>query len=123
MIASNVFVALQHSLATSSGIAASSLKLPKNASRSSIFVIRISVDASKTNIMTQYYDCNSNRIARGMQSQTDALEMAAEEILQPSCRFVSVRSRAGVVQWQYRSFPSFGRGFDSDRPLHIPLRL
>ncbi len=26
--------------------------------------------------------------------------------------------RAGVVQWQYRSFPSFGRGFDSHRPLH-----
>src|SRR5579863_5118167 len=25
---------------------------------------------------------------------------------------------AGVVQWQYRSFPSFGRGFDSHRPLH-----
>src|SRR6266851_7834286 len=25
--------------------------------------------------------------------------------------------RAGVVQWQYRSFPSFGRGFDSHRPL------
>src|SRR6266481_9780548 len=28
------------------------------------------------------------------------------------------RERAGVVQWQYRSFPSFGRGFDSHRPLH-----
>ena len=28
-----------------------------------------------------------------------------------------VRKRAGVVQWQYRSFPSFGRGFDSHRPL------
>src|SRR6266446_6834483 len=28
-------------------------------------------------------------------------------------------SRAGVVQWQYRSFPSFGRGFDSHRPLQI----
>jgi hypothetical protein len=27
-------------------------------------------------------------------------------------------NRAGVVQWQYRSFPSFGRGFDSHRPLH-----
>src|ERR1700688_652107 len=26
---------------------------------------------------------------------------------------------AGVVQWQYRSFPSFGRGFDSHRPLQI----
>ena len=24
---------------------------------------------------------------------------------------------AGVVQWQNRSFPSFGRGFDSHRPL------
>src|ERR1700676_3300852 len=28
------------------------------------------------------------------------------------------KQRAGVVQWQYRSFPSFGRGFDSHRPLH-----
>ena len=28
--------------------------------------------------------------------------------------------RAGVVQWQYRSFPSFGRGFDSHRPLQKP---
>jgi hypothetical protein len=27
------------------------------------------------------------------------------------------KRRAGVVQWQYRSFPSFGRGFDSHRPL------
>jgi hypothetical protein len=30
---------------------------------------------------------------------------------------------AGVVQWQYRSFPSFGRRFDSYRPLqqfHLP---
>ncbi len=26
--------------------------------------------------------------------------------------------RAGVVQWQNGSFPSFGRGFDSHRPLH-----
>ena len=30
-----------------------------------------------------------------------------------------VPNRAGVVQWQYRSFPSFGRGFDSHRPLQI----
>ena len=28
-----------------------------------------------------------------------------------------LRKRAGVVQWQNRSFPSFGRGFDSHRPL------
>src|SRR5258708_40308603 len=28
--------------------------------------------------------------------------------------------RAGVVQWQYRGFPRFGRGFDSHRPLHKP---
>src|SRR5215469_16304449 len=27
------------------------------------------------------------------------------------------RREAGVVQWQNRSFPSFGRGFDSHRPL------
>ena len=31
--------------------------------------------------------------------------------------------RAGVVQWQYRSFPSFGRGFDSHRPLQILKHL
>src|SRR6267154_1077215 len=32
-------------------------------------------------------------------------------------------SRAGVVQWQYRSFPSFGRGFDSHRPLQSSFPL
>src|SRR5208282_810820 len=32
-------------------------------------------------------------------------------------------SRAGVVQWQYRSFPSFGRGFDSHRPLQKSAKL
>src|ERR1700694_2725060 len=31
--------------------------------------------------------------------------------------------RAGVVQWQYRSFPSFGRGFDSHRPLQFSKSL
>src|SRR5882724_11415765 len=33
------------------------------------------------------------------------------------------KCRAGVVQWQYRSFPSFGRGFDSHRPLQILKHL
>jgi hypothetical protein len=33
---------------------------------------------------------------------------------------IESREAAGVVQWQYRSFPSFGRGFDSHRPLHKP---
>src|SRR5882672_12454803 len=36
-----------------------------------------------------------------------------------SCIIGSLEKRAGVVQWQYRSFPSFGRGFDSHRPLQI----
>jgi hypothetical protein len=36
------------------------------------------------------------------------------------CIINKLESRAGVVQWQYRSFPSFGRGFDSHRPLHKP---
>jgi hypothetical protein len=34
-----------------------------------------------------------------------------------------LKKRAGVVQWQYRSFPSFGRGFDSHRPLQILKNL
>jgi hypothetical protein len=34
------------------------------------------------------------------------------------CIINELEGRAGVVQWQYRSFPSFGRGFDSHRPLH-----
>ena len=34
------------------------------------------------------------------------------------CIITKLEKRAGVVQWQYRSFPSFGRGFDSHRPLH-----
>src|ERR1700731_1938616 len=120
MSASSVFLAPQHSLATSSGIAASSLELSRNASSSSIFVIRISVDASKTSIMTEYYKRNSTRIPHRMQSQTDALDMADEEFLQEPRRFASVRGRAGGVHWQYRSFPSFGRGFDSHRPLQSP---
>jgi hypothetical protein len=33
------------------------------------------------------------------------------------CIINKLEKRAGVVQWQYRSFPSFGRGFDSHRPL------
>ena len=32
---------------------------------------------------------------------------------------ISALGKAGVVQWQYRSFPSFGRGFDSHRPLQF----
>src|SRR5882724_6819448 len=36
----------------------------------------------------------------------------------PPLPFANLITRAGVVQWQYRSFPSFGRGFDSHRPLH-----
>src|SRR5258707_3430907 len=34
------------------------------------------------------------------------------------CIISALGKRAGVVQWQYRSFPSFGRGFDSHRPIH-----
>jgi PilZ domain len=34
-----------------------------------------------------------------------------------SIREYNHEQRAGVVQWQYRSFPSFGHGFDSRRPL------
>ena len=33
------------------------------------------------------------------------------------------KRRAGVVQWQNGSFPSFGRGFDSHRPLQILKHL
>ena len=36
---------------------------------------------------------------------------------------VQYKNRAGVVQWQYRSFPSFGRGFDSHRPLQLLVSL
>ena len=38
------------------------------------------------------------------------------------CIISALGKRAGVVQWQYRSFPSFGRGFDSHRPLQIQLK-
>ncbi len=31
----------------------------------------------------------------------------------------SLSAKAGVIQWQNRSFPSFLRGFDSHRPLHF----
>ncbi len=39
------------------------------------------------------------------------------------CIISALGKRAGVVQWQYRSFPSFGRGFDSHRPLQILKKL
>ena len=39
------------------------------------------------------------------------------------CIISKLGKRAGVVQWQYRSFPSFGRGFDSHRPLQILKHL
>ena len=42
--------------------------------------------------------------------------------LRDPLRFASLIIRVGVVQWQYRSFPSFGHGFDSRRPLQISLR-
>src|SRR6266853_3301186 len=101
---------------------------PRNRSRSSISAIRISVDASKAIIMTKYDKRNSSIPANGMQGPAEALELAGEEFLQVSRRFASVSFRAGVVQWQYRSFPSFGRGFDSHRPLqksncHLTGRL
>src|SRR5260370_40919935 len=58
--ASIVFFALQHSLATSPGIATSSLTPPRNGPRRSALVIRISVVASTTNIMTLYYERNAS---------------------------------------------------------------
>src|SRR6266852_2141000 len=57
---SKVFFASQHSRATSPGIATSSLTPARNAVRSSALVRRISVDASRTNIMTNYYKRNSS---------------------------------------------------------------
>ena len=49
------------------------------------------------------------------------MDSLAADVLQDSARFDSVSvEQAGVVQWQNRSFPSFGRGFDSHRPLHNP---
>jgi hypothetical protein len=42
------------------------------------------------------------------------------------CIINTLERRAGVVQWQYRSFPSFGHGFDSRRPLQLnqgPTRI
>ena len=34
-----------------------------------------------------------------------------------------INTDAGVVQWQNSSFPSWPRGFDSRRPLHINLAI
>ena len=36
-------------------------------------------------------------------------------------RIAELLSKAGVIQWQNRSFPSFLRGFDSHRRLQIFL--
>src|SRR6266481_5097462 len=58
--ASKVFFGPQHSLATSPGIATRSLTPARNRARNSALVTRISVDASRTNIMTIYYNRNDN---------------------------------------------------------------
>ena len=59
MTASSVLLEPQHSLSTSPGIATSTLTLARKISSNSALAIKISVDASKEIIMTQYYKRNS----------------------------------------------------------------
>src|SRR5579859_5658649 len=59
------------------------------------------------------------RFGRDLYVERSRKVRAAHGLLQRREGFVTVVWNAGVVQWQYRSFPSFGRGFDSHRPLHI----
>jgi hypothetical protein len=54
------------------------------------------------------------RVTRGLQNQSLPLEFVSHE--NPLFRGLH---KAGVVQWQNGSFPSFIRGFDSLHPLHI----
>src|SRR5438034_986230 len=61
IIASNAFLELQHSFSTSPGMATGTVMLVRNRSRRSAFAIRISVDASKTIIMTKYDERNFSR--------------------------------------------------------------
>src|SRR5579859_8291345 len=58
------------------------------------------------------------RFGRDLYVERSRKVRAAHGLLQRREGFVTVVWNAGVVQWQYRSFPSFGRGFDSHRPLH-----
>ena len=54
---------------------------------------------------------------------TPAADMLAESLkrcTEHTAPEYNQKQRAGVVQWQNGSFPSFGRGFDSHRPLHKP---
>src|SRR5688572_29221563 len=46
--------------------------------------------------------------------------MGAARVLTRTCAEPTGLEIAGVVQWQNGSFPSFIRGFDSLRPLHLP---
>src|SRR5713101_1959861 len=51
---------------------------------------------------------------------TKSIDKWTEDVAGRLCIIMSgIGTRAGVVQWQYRSFPSFGPGFDSHRPLQI----
>src|ERR1700675_4985299 len=61
IIASNAFLELQHSFSTSLGMATGTLMLVRNRSRRSALAIRISVDASKTTIMTKYDERNHSK--------------------------------------------------------------
>src|SRR5580658_884999 len=61
IIASNAFLKPQHSFSTSLGMATDALMLVRNRSRRSALAIRISVDASKTTIMTKYDECNYSK--------------------------------------------------------------
>src|SRR6266550_3228035 len=68
MTASSAFLEPQHSLSTSPGIATGTVTLARKRLSSSALAIKISVDASKTIIMTQYYKRNSStdfKIAAG----------------------------------------------------------
>src|SRR5262249_55985139 len=60
-------------------------------------------------------------VSPGLRSRSERHTLArratAKERLRRQRGFARLENRAGVVQWQNRSFPSFGRGFDSHRPL------
>ena len=59
----------------------------------------------------------------GAPNPPTAVQDSLKPLYEKSIPEYNQKQRAGVVQWQYRSFPSFGRGFDSHRPLHNSQRF
>src|SRR5579885_2903582 len=80
MTASNAFFEPQHSFATSAGIATGMPTWPRKRSSNSTLAIRISVEASKTIIMTKYYNRKcTTRLPKSRENSRTSIHCAGGE--------------------------------------------